>query len=82
MVKMIAARAQRGRSFSRPTTVNRATSTLKANTSCASWLRPPARSAMAVWVGLPLTTKAPPSAAAALAAARPRMSAFSSTRSP
>ena len=36
---------------------------------------------MAVCVGLPLTTKAPLTAAPALAAAKPRMSAFSSTRS-
>ena len=36
---------------------------------------------MAVWVGLPLTTKAPLRAAAALAAEIPRMSAFSSTLS-
>ena len=50
-----------------------------ANTSCATWLRAPARSAMAVCVGLPLTTNAPLSAAAAFAADSPRMSAFSSS---
>ena len=39
--------------------------------SCASWLRPPERSTIAVCVGLPFTTNVPLSAAAALAADRP-----------
>ena len=42
--------------------------------SWASWLRPPALSATWVWVGLPLTTKLPESAAATLAAPRPTRS--------
>ena len=37
------------------------------------WLRAPARSAIAVWVGLPLTTNAPLTPAEAFAIARPRM---------
>jgi hypothetical protein len=54
---------------------------MPAKTSCASWLRAPAPSAIVVWVGLPLTTKVPLAAAAALAADKPRMSASSSRRS-
>src|SRR5437016_12598821 len=41
---------------------------MPANTCCASWLRAPARSAMAVCVGLPLTMNAPLTAAATFAA--------------
>jgi hypothetical protein len=42
--------------------------------SWASWLRPAALSTIWVWVGLPLTTKAPENAAATLAAPRPTRS--------
>ena len=46
---------------------------------CANWLRPPELSTIAVWVGLPLTTKVPLMPAAAFAAERPTMSSFSSS---
>ncbi len=81
MVKTMLASTQRGRYCSGPVGTSARAATTTAKTSCATWLLAPALSAIAVWVGLPLTTKAPLSAAAALAAERPRMSAFSSTRS-
>ena len=81
MVNTMLARTQRGRCCSGPVRNSNTRTTTAAKTSCATWLRAPAPSAIAVWVGLPLTTKAPLSAAAALAAESPRMSAFSSTRS-
>ena len=53
--------------------------TARTKTSWATWLVAPTWSAMAVCVGLPLTTKVPLNERHALAAARPRMSASSST---
>ena len=61
--------AQCGRYCNRPV---RNKSTTAAKASCATWLCAPASFAMAVWVGLPLTTKAPLIAALALAAAKPQ----------
>ena len=81
IVNTMAASTQRGRYCSGPVSASSTSSTTPANTSCASWLRAPARSAIAVCVGLPLTTNAPLRAAAAFAAESPRMSASSSTRS-
>ena len=81
IVNTMAASTQRGRYCSGPVSTSSTTSTPPANTSCATWLRAPARSAMAVCVGLPLTTNVPLSAAAAFAADSPRMSALSSTLS-
>ena len=81
MVKTTPASTLRGRYCSGPVSARSTIATMAANTSWANWLLAPALSAIAVWVGLPLTTKAPVSAAPALATAMPRMSAFSSTRS-
>ncbi len=48
----------------------------------ATCVRPPALSRIWVLVGLPFTTKVPDSPAARFAPDRPRMSRFTSTRSP
>jgi hypothetical protein len=71
MRKTIAARAAMGRLASGPVSNSRTMSTAAPVVSWASWLHPPALSATCVWVGLPLTTKLPESAAATLAAPRP-----------
>src|ERR1700746_1654161 len=65
MVNTMAANTERGRYASGPVRASNTSSTMPANTSWASWLRAPARSAMAVCVGLALTTNAPLTAAAA-----------------
>src|SRR5208337_4042979 len=70
IVKTMLANTQCGRYCNGPVRNKSTTSTTAAKASCATWLRAPASSAMAVWVGLPLTTKAPLIAAPALAAAR------------
>jgi len=74
MRKTIAARAAMGRLASGPVSSSSTMSTTALVVSWASWLRPPALSATWVWVGLPLTTKLPDSAAATLAAPRPTRS--------
>ncbi len=81
MVKTIAASTLRGRYSSGPVRNSSTATTTTAVASCAICVVAPARSPIADCVGLPLTTNAPESAAAAFAADRPRMSAFSSTRS-
>ena len=75
------ASTQRGRYCSGPVMTSSTNSTTPAKTSCAIWLRAPVLSAIAVCVGLPLTTKVPLTAAAAFAVANPRMSESASTRS-
>ena len=59
MVNTMLASTQRGRYCSGPVRNNSTNSTMPAKTSCATWLRAPALSAIAVCVGLPLTTKRP-----------------------
>ena len=71
IVNTMPANTQRGRYWSGPVRNSSTSSTTPANTSCATWLRAPARSAIAVCVGLPLTTNVPLTAAAAFAAAQP-----------
>ena len=61
---------------------SRTIATHTAVVSCATWLRPPALSTIAVFVGLPLTTNVPETPADRLAALRPTRSTFSSKRSP
>ena len=72
----IAPSTQIGRNFSGPVRNNSTTPTVAAVAKCANWLLPPAVSTMAVWVGLPLTTKVPLRPAAASAAHKPSRSRF------
>ena len=57
-------------------------STVATVASWDAWLRPPAVSTIAVFVGLPLTTNVPLQPAARLASDKPTRSTFSSKRSP
>ncbi len=81
MVNTIAANAHRGRYCSGPVSTSSTNRAVAANASCAIWLRAPRRTAIAVCVGLPLTTNVPLIAAPIFAADNPRMSASSSTLS-
>ena len=74
-----AASAASGSPPSRPVATAHTTPTTTTAASCATWLRPPAPTTICVFVGLPLTTNVPVTAAARLAPPSARRSASVST---